>query len=476
MGPREEGLPGVRVSNGESVVLTDAEGRWSLPYDDDTVFFVIKPRDWAYSVYENALPRFYYIHRPAGSPELKYGGIAPTGPLPASIDFGLRRSPESDRFEALFFGDTQSRNVREVEYLRRDILLDLIGGDYAFGVTLGDVAFDDLSVFEPQNKVIGKLGIPWHNVLGNHDENYDAPSDEDSDDAFQRVFGPATYSFDYGPVHFVILDDVIWHPKEGDKSARYTGGLTDSILRFVEEDLRFVPRDQLVVYMMHIPIVEDPEKARFFALLEGRPHTLSFSAHTHTMQQHFLGADSGWPGPQPHHHITAVTACGSWWGGPPDAEGVPVATMSDGAPNGYLVMTFDGASYSARFVGAREGDRQMHLWAPPRIRAARLADASAYANVWGGNERSTVEMRVCELPWVAMERVRETDPVYLRLVAASADLEEPYSKLWDNGPGAHLWRAPLPSDLAVGKHLIQVRTTDMYGNTFTETRVLRVTE
>ena len=39
--PEEAGIAGIRVSNGESIVLTDAEGRYSLPVDDDEIVFVI---------------------------------------------------------------------------------------------------------------------------------------------------------------------------------------------------------------------------------------------------------------------------------------------------------------------------------------------------------------------------------------------------------------------------------------------------
>ena len=39
----EKGLPGVRVSNGQEVVKTDANGQYSLAVSDDTILFVIKP-------------------------------------------------------------------------------------------------------------------------------------------------------------------------------------------------------------------------------------------------------------------------------------------------------------------------------------------------------------------------------------------------------------------------------------------------
>lgn len=203
-------LPRVRVSNGREIVSTDENGRYRLPVDDDTAIFVLKPRGWRTPIDENQLPRFYYLHKPHGSPDLKYAGVAPTGPLPESVDFPLYPQDEPDTFRAILFGDPQPRNQQEIDYIAHDIIAELIGTDAAFGVTLGDIVFDDLSLFESQARTIAMLGIPWYNVIGNHDINYDARHDRHSDETFERVFGPSYYSFDYGPVHFLVLDDIEW--------------------------------------------------------------------------------------------------------------------------------------------------------------------------------------------------------------------------------------------------------------------------
>ncbi len=90
--PGEPGLPGIRVSNGEAIVLTDETGKYTVPVDDDEILFVIKPRDWVTPLNDDNLPQFHYIHKPAGSPvAFKFAGVEPTGPLPESVDFPLRR-------------------------------------------------------------------------------------------------------------------------------------------------------------------------------------------------------------------------------------------------------------------------------------------------------------------------------------------------------------------------------------------------
>jgi hypothetical protein len=168
----ERGLPGVAVSNGRDVVRTDWRGRYQLPIADDTTLFVVKPRGWSPPTDENGLPRFHYAHKPQGSPaELRFAGVGPTGPLPGSVDFPLRRRREPDAFRAVILGDPQPYDRAELDFLARDVVQELIGTDASFGLSLGDLVGDDLSLFEPLNGVVGAIGIPWYNVHGNHDMN-----------------------------------------------------------------------------------------------------------------------------------------------------------------------------------------------------------------------------------------------------------------------------------------------------------------
>src|SRR5262245_57278646 len=67
--PCDPGIAGVLVSNGRDVVRTDGEGRYRLPVDDETIVFVIKPTGYSLPIdRDGMLPRFYYIHRPDGTP------------------------------------------------------------------------------------------------------------------------------------------------------------------------------------------------------------------------------------------------------------------------------------------------------------------------------------------------------------------------------------------------------------------------
>ncbi|RYG49607.1 metallophosphoesterase, partial [bacterium] len=153
----DSGVAGVCVSNGRKVVKTDRDGKWRLPVDEDSILFVIKPGGWSVPTDEQSLPRYYYIHKPAGSPQYKYEGVAPTGALPTSIDFPLQPQKESDKFRMVLFGDPQPRNQTEIDYIAHDVVeqvtRDAKAVDAKFGLSLGDEMFDNLSLYGSLNGV-----------------------------------------------------------------------------------------------------------------------------------------------------------------------------------------------------------------------------------------------------------------------------------------------------------------------------------
>ena len=358
---KEKGIPRVRISNGREVVETDRKGNYKISVTEDTIVFVIKPKGWITPFNANHLPKFYYIHKPQGSPSLEYKGVKPTGSLPDSVNFPLYPHRELKRFQTVFLGDTQVYSQEQLNFLAHDSVEELVGIDAAFGVTLGDIVGDRLSLLKPVSKTIGRIGIPWYNVIGNHDRNYDAPNFDSRDDTFERIFGPSVYSYDWGEVHFINLNDIFSLQEKW----KYKGRLTQKILDFVRNDLAFVPRKKLIVLMMHIPLSGVENAEDLYRLIEDRPYTFSISAHYHTQQHLFVGEKQGWKGKEPHHHLINGTACGSWWQGAFDEVGIPHAMMADGAPKGYSLITFDGNQYSIRYKASRRPvDYQMNIFAP----------------------------------------------------------------------------------------------------------------
>ncbi|MCY4431217.1 MAG: calcineurin-like phosphoesterase family protein [Rhodospirillales bacterium] len=397
----ETGVPGVMVSNGREVVRTDAAGTYALPAYDDMNVFITKPAGYAVPVSADMVPQFNYVHKTAGSPDLRFGGIAPTGPLPGAINFPLIGDPVGDRFECLVFGDTQSYTNREVSYVRDTVGTMLAERDNATTECLifeGDVMGDDLSLFGRFKRIIARGQVPQYYVAGNHDLDFDAASDAHSFDTFRREWGPEYYSFDIGKVHFVVLDDVRYpcngvddHPFcAPNASPTYNAVIHDRQLTWLRNDLAHVPEDRLLVLNTHIPFVSYSDAttrkhqidnlAALHALIGDRA-ALGLSGHTHTTEQilpgeHFAGwREATGTGLAPFHQIVTGAVSGSWWAGDLDDHGIPHATQRLGAPRGYYVLSFDGASYvdTYRAFGRGSGEQFHAAFNTPRFR--RWAEA-----------------------------------------------------------------------------------------------------
>ncbi|MBD1428846.1 calcineurin-like phosphoesterase C-terminal domain-containing protein [Sphingobacterium litopenaei] len=480
---KEKVLPNVAVSNGREVVQTNSKGEYKLPVGEDNILFVVKPSGYMTPVNENNLPQFYYIHNPKGAPKLKYKGVDPTGPLPKSVDFPLYPIEEKEEYKIIVFGDPQVYNMTEVDYLKRGVVEELKGvKGYEFGISLGDLVGNDPNLFDPYINVMKDIGLPWYQVMGNHDENYDVPSDSLADVSFKAHFGPNNYSFNKGKVHFLFLDDVLYQGQDAAK--KYIGGLREDQLEFIENDLKYVPKDYLVVICAHIPLVNNGKHAireednlRLFKVLKDFPYTFSMSAHTHYQKQIFIDKTLGWQQEQPHHHYNVGTTSGSWYTGELDEKGVPPTTMVDGTKKGYAVVTFKGNKYELDYhVSNAPKDERMGIFLPKVTEKKKNSKASMYVNYYLGGEKDTIDYRVDGGKWVLMKRTETYDP-HLLLEVLKWDTSETLLKgLRPNDPNlsTHIWKAAVPSDVAVGKHTIEFRVRDMFGRTFTTSREYQV--
>lgn len=497
----EKGIPEVVVSNGIEVVRTDKNGAYEIPISsDDAVLFVVKPRDWVTPLNEDNLPQFYYLHKPNGYPEnFKYKGSEPTGALPAEINFPLYPEQSFKNYKMVVFGDPQPYNIEMIDFLADDIISELIGKhQLKFGITMGDIVGDNLDHFSPVNQAVAKLGIPWYNVLGNHDVNYMAPTDKLSDETFESVYGPATYAFVYGEAHFIVVDNVIHESEAGSRG--YVGGLRSDQLKFVSNYLELVPKNHLIVLNMHIPLAQHGESFRqsdqkqLFDLLKDFPNTLSISAHSHVHNNMFFHQDStDWQQAEPHHHFNVGTTSGSWWNGMRNEVDVPHTMMRDGTPNGYSFITFNGTEYIIDWkVAGSPADHQMNIHIPREIIANELDTVLLNVNFFNGGEQSKLEYRIeGTLDWTTMEKVDKYDPFYLKIdqrwkrfkkIKLREQWEENFGKE-TTPPGTsmptpsistHLWEANIGSDFPVGRHVIEVRATDRYGRVFTDVTTFRV--
>lgn len=482
---QEKGLPDISVSNGVDVVKTDNQGYYQLPVGDDNIIFVIKPTGYQTPLNEDNLPRFYYIHKPDGSPQsFKYQGVPATGNLPESVDFPLLPFSETDNFTALLFGDPQPYSEKEVEYFAQGIVSEVedIKG-VSFGISLGDIAGDNLDLHLPYKKAVKNVGIPWYNVIGNHDMNYDAKTDILSDETFERNFGPANFSFNYGKAHFVILDDILYPDPR--KVEKYWAGFRKDQLDFIENDLKYVNKDRLIVLVFHIPLLNEnnsfrlKDRQKLFSLLKDYPNVLAISAHMHTQQHNFYGVRDGWLQHKPLHEYNAGTTSGDWYSGDITEHGVPDGTMRDGTPRGYAFLNISGNQYTIDYkVAGKSKDYQIQIFNPKVVGYKKRTSSKIYANFFMGTQNDAVEYRIDGGDWKQMDWTETADPAYLNNVFSWDLSDELKEGKRPSNPvlSTHIWMGNIATDLSIGIHEIEVRATDMFGRTYTQKNEYKIME
>ncbi|HUQ96440.1 MAG TPA: calcineurin-like phosphoesterase family protein [Chitinophagaceae bacterium] len=442
-----QGLAGVAVTDGVNIAVSDKNGRYELPSTNDTQFvYISSPRGYQFPVH-NGLARFY-------QPVTGKNGTF-------RADFHLEKLPIDDRsHNFVVWADPQIKTASDAEQLKTTTVPDLqalvqsYGPDTLFhAIGCGDLVWDRFELFDDYKQAVLDTGVTFFNVIGNHDLDLDARTDEYSSKTFRQHFGPTYYSFNRGDIHYVVLDDVFFIGA----GRKYIGYLTERQLQWLEQDLALIPAGSTVILSLHIPTntgdaqrthkeedisnVVSNRKQLYDLLAPFKVHILS--GHTHVSQNWEAGTI------MEHNH---GTVCGAWWTGP---------ICTDGTPNGYAVYEVSGSDLRWYYKATgKPKEHQLRLYA--RGKAAGFPEQVA-ANVWNWDCKWTVEWFEDEVPKGAMERRAALDPWAVELFA-DKEHPKPY-KFIAPTLADHLFFAT-PSPLAKN---VTVKATDRFGNVFTET-------
>ncbi len=490
--PAETPLSGIRLWDGERLLVTDAEGRFPWPSGRDASLVIVRPAGHALPARADGLPDAWIDLQDGVDSGNRTDAQGSPGALgsaaPDCRGFGLLPQPvaSTQPLEVLLFGDPQVKSMRDVDYFQRDIVEPLVGRHGAqLGITLGDLVDDRMELLPEVVRTTSALGIPWMNVPGNHDIDPGAATDTEALRNFRQHAGPDTYAREEANAVFIALDNVIHLP--GQRPA-YVGGLRADQFAFLEAFLPTLDGTRLLVLAMHIPLFDTgsggsdtfrPEDLqRLFALLARFPRVLVLSAHTHVQRHVRHGAEAGWMGAAPLHEYNVGAACGAFWSGVADADGIPASTMADGTPNGHARLRVDAhGDYALSWHPARDpAQTTIGLYLPKVLRKGAYPAWAVYANVYMGEDDTLVEYRVGKGPWQPMRKVLQPDPA-LTTENARDDLAEAlrgFDRSPEAAPSPHLWRGALPTNLAVGEHVVEVRAFDRWRGEVTATTRYRL--
>lgn len=438
-------LSGVRVSDGLSVVATAADGSYTLISDAAQPFvFVSTPAGWQPARNASGTARFY---RP----------LVP-GTAEQRADFALVPRPGDAKHTLLVLADPQTENRYETDLMHAETVPDVIetlrglGDRVVAGVACGDIMFDDLTLYPEWERAVQRMGVPFYQVIGNHDLDFAARTDELAAETYGKHFGPTAYSFDMGAVHYIVVDDVFWH------GAGYLGYVDARQLAWMAADLATVERGRTVVVLLHIPALSTYDmrttnarrpspgnslmnREAIYRLLEPYRGYI-VSGHQHELEHVREGGAT---------HVVSGAVCGAWWSGP---------ICYDGTPNGYLVLDANDSAVTWRYKSTgKPADHQIRGYARG---ADRTAPDEVVANVWAWNDAWRVTWFEDGQPRGAMARRNGRDPLAVQL-HSGPDL--PARRTWvDPVMTNHLFYAT-PS--ANAREVI-VEATDAQGRTYRE--------
>jgi len=494
----EIGIANVALSNGCDVAISNSDGRYEISVAPTEIIFLSKPANYLVPVDETNVPQFFYKHYPNGTPaqiagtsvEWMWPVIEATGPLPTSVDFPLIPMESEIEFLAHGFADTQAQYETGQDMIREDLVNPLINNPFGveFGLTVGDVVFDNLELYDRHKAMMGLMGIPQWYLPGNHDMNFESPNAQFANETYKKHFGPPYYSFDYGNVHFVALNNVEYAGAGNEfSSGVYRGYISAVQLQWLRNDLAQVPMDKLIVIASHIPLIAEaddgvspiltgPNTENFVELLEIlEPFENIYGLAGHDTSNSFkvqVNHQHGWNGkPWIAHTLGEVRGSG-WTRGPRDFRGVRDAIMEDGNPNGFYVLKFNNVDLVPEFIpfpSSADGTNRMRIMLDPPLALSELngihrgvlqAGTKLVVNLFDGGIRDSVRASINGNEEILMAYRVRTDPFIETLYEEFRGTDDAYPT---PDRSSHIWELAIPENLSTGLHHIVVRSTDEFG-------------
>ncbi|MBR6655455.1 MAG: calcineurin-like phosphoesterase C-terminal domain-containing protein [Alistipes sp.] len=347
-----KGLEGVVVSDGLLCTKTNVNGFYSLKSNlADTKFVMVSiPSGYTAPTDTNGLPIFY--HRVTDSEKNNNLCVA---------DFSFNKiSNNSERFTLLIGADPQPRpssygydnNAYHSLDCCEDLYRDMrekaatITDRNVYGLMLGDIVHEDMTLYNNYVAGLKTLGFPMFNVLGNHDNDKTAKTDVEGRRVFEEKLGPTYYSFNIGKLHFVVLDNLIMNLDENGELKKYdVQGLTDEIWQWLQNDLQYVDRSTTLMVAAHSPMFKlintnnrtaqyREEYGDLFAKF-AKVHV--WTGHTHNTYNYNYPASSKWAVIEEH---TVARSTGELWTN---------EYLADGTPRGYTVVEVNGNNIEWHF-------------------------------------------------------------------------------------------------------------------------------
>ncbi len=380
---------GIQVSDGFSIVRTDADGKYSIGKRNvyaQWVYYSI-PADAAVRTGDNGLPCFYS--------RLKTGRTV--------YDFTLEKAAAEKEFRLLAIGDPQVRasnngiarfNAETAPDIR-EYVKGKAGDMPTYAVALGDLVHNEWNLYPEVTEMLSEknLSVPCFQVIGNHDHEFlssDPLPDLRAQRKYESAMGPVNYSFDRGTVHILVLDNIV---HQGKSETSCTEELCERVMEWARTDLASVSKDKSVIVFMHAGL-EYGGAVELYELLATFSEARIIAGHSHYIHYAIESV-----GGKTIHMDDVGTANGVDWAATVCGGGEPMGYASYEIKNGRVT------SHIYKGTGCPE-DFQIRLYRPEdfpafsyavQSDAARTykfdaADGCIVANIWNATPEWSFEV------------------------------------------------------------------------------------
>lgn len=441
-------VPGVVVSDGVEVTVTNEQGIYQLQSDKEWGYvFISVPAGYEVPA-EGVLPQFYKMMK----------GDASTA---ERVDFSLTAVDGQDDYKVLVLGDMHLANrtgdLKQFMEFTSDLnaYRALHQQEKMYAIALGDMTWDlywysnSYALPEYLNTINSQVkGLQIFHTIGNHDYDYKATNDRDAESRFMDYIAPTYYSFNLGKVHYVVLDDIDCSNYDGTTSRDYEKRVSAGQLSWLAKDLSHVDKSVPLVVVMHAQVFYPSQTDGFkvdhdvlnttqlLNVLDGyKVHFIT--GHTH-MNYNVTPDDAVTGGREVYEHNTGAI-CGSWWWSGYLTPGVHLSP--DGTPGGYAIWSVNGTdmewmykatgwtedyqfrSYDLNNVHFSLADvPQMPVGVPASVKKEYMKYVDAYPenqdnevliNVWNWNPRWTLKVTDENGYTLTPEEVWAYDPLHV---------------------------------------------------------------
>lgn len=272
-------LAGVALSDGEQVVLTDQRGCYRLETDSSRVLIRLsvpsgyRPLDdcWFDTVHVKGQARADFVLVPEEQPATwTFVHVTDVHITPANAE-------HVSRFSSHVNALTDPTPVLVIS------TGDLVDNTIRNSARSGELR----EAFDMYTDAMSGLRVPLLNVIGNHDHaGYRAGMSIRHPlfdiGAYERLVGPAWYSYSYGGVRFVVINNTrVNIPLDG----QYHSAISERCLRWLQADLPVADANTPIILLMHQPPASTRNGDELMAALGGRSVLGIFHGHRHTVRE-----------------------------------------------------------------------------------------------------------------------------------------------------------------------------------------------